>query len=192
LYNIDVIDKRFWRTKFMTTQISQKQAVVNGVKSVLGSSFDPSVPARDQLSDEQLASVKSYVTSQIVGGFVEFSKDNSDEKEVSKYVSGMVSNHLRKAKELNGGETYVPQSTGRGSRDAQISELNKLLKTYAEGTEEYNQILDAISSRKTEIAAEKAELSKEKRKAKELSSINMEALPDSLKSLANSIVGTEA
>lgn len=176
----------------MSTLISQKQAVVNGVKHVLGTSFNPSVSARDQLSDDQLSLVKSYVVNQITSGFVEYSKDVSDSKEVSKYVSGMVSNHLRKAKELNGGETYIPQSTGRGSRDAQISELNKLLKTYAEGTEEYNQILDAITSRKNEITAEKAESLKEKRKQKELSSINMDALPESLKNLASSIVSSEA
>lgn len=176
----------------MSTLISQKQSVVNGVKHVLGSSFDPSVSARDQLSDDQLSSVKSYVTNQITSGLVEYSKDISDEKEVSKYVSGMVSNHLRKSKELNGGSAYVPQATGRGSRDSQISELNKLLKTYAEGTDEYNQILDAINSRKEEINSEKAEVSKEKRKAKELSSINLEALPESLKNLANSIVSQDA
>lgn len=172
--------------------ISQKQAVVNGVKFVLGNTFSATVSAREQLSTEQLIQVKSYVTSQIMSGSVEYSKDYSDEKEVSKYVSGMVSNHLRKAKELNGGESYVPQSTGRGSRDETITELNKLLKTYAEGTEEYKQILEAISSRKNEIAAEKAVVYKEKRKAKELSSINLEALPESLKTLATSIVSTEA
>lgn len=172
----------------MSSKISQKQSVVDGVTSVLGSSFDATLPARDQLSDSQLTEVKTYVTKAIMSGSVEYSKEISDEKEVSKYVSGMVSNHLRKAKELNGGSAYVPQSTGRGSRDAQISELNKLLKTYAEGTEEYNQISDAIASRKSEISAEKAEVAKEKRKVKELSSINMDALPENLKSLATSIV----
>lgn len=173
---------------FMSSTISQKQAVVNGVNFVLGASFDASLSAREQLSDEQLSAVKSFVTKAIMSGTVEYGKDISDEKEVSKYVSGMVSNHLRKAKELNGGATYAPQSTGRGSRDGQISELNKLLKTYKEGTEEYNQILDAITSRKTEISADKAVVLKEKRKAKELSSINMEALPENLRSLANDMV----
>jgi hypothetical protein len=168
--------------------ISQKQSVVNAVSKVLGASFDASVPARDQLSDAQLTSVKTFVSDAIIAGSVEYSKDISDDKAVIKYVSGMVSNHLRKAKELNGGAAYLPQSTGRGSRDATISELNKLLKTYAEGTEEYNQILDAVSTRKGELFAEKAIISKEKKKAKELSSINMDALPESLKNLANSIV----
>ena len=172
----------------MSSTVSQKQSVVDAVTKVLGSSFSSTTPARDQLSDDQLSQVKAFVTAAIISGGVEYSKDITDEKEVSKYVSGMVSNHLRKAKELNGGSTYAPQSTGRGSRDAQISELNKLLKTYSEGSAEYGQILDAISSRKAELASEKAETFKEKKKVKELSSINMEALPENLRSLANDLV----
>lgn len=171
----------------MSSKISQKQSVVNGVKSILGTSFDSAVPAKDQLSDAQTIELKKYVTSAIMNGQVEYSKD-LDEKEVAKYVAGMVSNHLRKAKELNGGSTYSPQTSGRGSRDDQIVELNKLLKTYSEGSEEYNQILDAINSRKAELSAEKTATVKEKRKAKELASINMEALPENLRSLANDLI----
>lgn len=170
--------------------ISQKQSVVDAVSKILGASFMAAKPAREQLSDDQLASVKTFVIDAIMSGTVEYSKDISNHKEISKYVSGMVSNHLRKAKELNGGSSYTPQSTGRGSRDGQISELNKLLKTFAEGTEEYNQILDAINSRKHELTADKAVFSKEKKKVKELSSINMDALPESLKSLASGIVNS--
>ena len=172
--------------------ISQKQSVVNAVTKVLGSSLDASLPARDQLSDAQLTEVKSFVSDAIMSGSVEYSKEISDAKEVSKYVSGMVSNHLRKSKELNGGSSYVPQSVGRGSRDSQVSELNKLLKSYAEGSEEYNQIIDAISSRKQELTSEKTDVIKEKKKARDLSSINMDALPESLKNLANSIVSPTA
>jgi transcription termination factor NusB len=173
---------------FMSSTISQKQSVVDAVTQVLGGSFNATIPAREQLSDDQLSEVKSLVASAIAGGKVEYSKDFSDEKEVFKYVSGMVSNHLRKAKELNGGSTYAPQSTGRGSRDGQISELNKLLKTYSEGSAEYTQIVDAITSRKNELASEKAEAFKEKKKVKELSSINMDALPENLRTLASDLV----
>ena len=173
----------------MFMSISQKDSVVNEVKTILGSSFDPNSPARDQLSDEQLKTVKSNIVSGIVSGSIDFKKEVTDEKEISRYVSGMVSNHLRKAKELNGGSTYSPQSTGRGSRDPQISELNKLLKTYEEGTNEFNQIVTAIEARKAELVAERAAAAKERKKAKELSSINMDALPEGLKDLANDLVG---
>lgn len=168
--------------------ISQKDSVVNEVKAILGSSFDPSSPARDQLTDDQLKTIKSNIVSGIIAGSVDFKKETTDEKEISRYVSGMVSNHLRKAKELNGNQTYSPQSTGRGSRDPQISELNKLLKTYNEGSEEYNQIVTAIESRKAELNAERSAAAKERKKQKELNSIDMDSLPDNLKDLANDIV----
>lgn len=168
--------------------ISQKESVVNQVKSILGSSFDPSIPAREQLDEDQLKTVKANIVSGILAGSVDFKKETTDEKEISRYVSGMVSNHLRKAKELNGGNTYAPQSTGRGSRDPQISELNKLIKTYTEGTEEYNQIVTAIEARKAELAVERNSAAKERKKAKELSSINMDVLPEGLKDLAQNLV----
>ena len=100
----------------------------------------------------------------------------------------MVSNHLRKSKDLNGGQKYTPESTGRGSRDPQISELNKLLKTYTEGTPEFNQIVEAINARKSKLAAERTEALKAKKQQKELSSIDMDALPEELKHLANDLV----
>lgn len=169
--------------------VSQKQAVVDEVKSVLGSSFDPSTPARDQLTDEQLKTIKSNIVSGIIGGSIEFKKETSDEKEIARYVSGMVSNHLRKAKELNGGSVYNPQSTGRGSRDPQISELNKLLKTYSEGSEEFTQIVEAINARKEELASVRSEQMKAKKKQKELNSIDFDALPEGLQHLAENLVG---
>ncbi len=168
--------------------ISQKEAVLNEVKSILGSHFDPSIPAKGQLSIDQLSTLKFNVVAGIVSGAVSFNKDTTDEKEIARYVSGMVSNHFRKAKELNGGGSYTPQSTGRGSRDSQVSELNKLLKTFDEGSVEHSQITAAISARKLEISAEKAIQAKERKKKKELSSINTDVLPEGLKNLANSLV----
>jgi len=176
----------------MSNAISQKEAVVNEVKSILGSSFDPSLPAKGQLTSDQLSAVKSNIVDGIVNGSVTFNKDTSDVKEVSKYVSGMVSNHFRKSKELNGGNSYTPQSAGRGSRDSQISELNKLLKTFPEGSEEYEQVVLAIGSRKNELASLKVKVAKEKRKQKELAAINTSALPAHLQNLANSLVSENA
>ena len=168
--------------------MTQKEAVVNQVKSVLGSTFNEGIPAKDQLTDDQLKTIKSNITFGILNGTIDFKKDTKDENEISRYVSGMVSNHLRKAKELNGGDTYIPQSTGRGSRDPQISELNKLLKTYDEDSTEYSQIMTAIEARKNELASERASAAKERRKVKELDSIDMSALPEGLKNLASDLI----
>lgn len=168
--------------------ISQKDSVVNEVKSILGVSYDASVPAREQLSDENLKLIKTNVIAGIVDGSIDFKKETTDVKEITRYVSGMVSNHLRKTKELNGGRKYNPQSTGRGSRDLQISELNKLLKTYSESTSEYGDIVQAINTRKETLASERAEIAKAKKKQNDLSSIDVDALPEGLKHLANSLV----
>ena len=73
----------FMEETFMDT-ISQKQAVVNAVSQVLGSNFDRTAPARNQLSDDQMTSVKTFVFNAITSGSVEYSKDISNEKEVSK------------------------------------------------------------------------------------------------------------
>lgn len=174
----------------MSDPISQKVAVVNEVQSILGSSFDPSTPAKEQLTSEQFSTIKSNIVSGIMAGSISYNKDVDDEKEISRYVSGMISNHFRKAKELNGGTSYSPQSTGRGSRDPQLSELSKLLGTYEEGSDEFNQIVSAINSRKQELSAEKAEVAAEKKRQKELASLNTDALPESVKGLAENLVNS--
>ena len=176
----------------MSNQIKQKQAVVNEVKAILGPNFDPSTPAKDQLTKEQVINIKCNIVDGITNGTIVYNKDTSDRSEVSRYVSGMVSNHFRKAKELNGGNAYAPQSTGRGSRDPQLSELNKLLSTFNPGSEEYNQVIAAIASRKEELAVAKATQEKERNKNKELASINTEALPEGLQNLAESLVSDNA
>jgi len=182
----DVSLKRF-RSTWMS-KVNQKESVVNEVKALLGNHFDATLPVKDQLTADQITLIKGNIVSGIMGGSISYSKDIADSKGVAKYVAGMVSNHFRKAKELNGGNTYSPDSTGRGSRDPQVSELNKLLKTMTESTEEYNQVVSAIASRKTEIAAEKSVLLKQKKKQKELASLNTEVLPESLRNLATNLV----
>lgn len=168
--------------------MSQKESVIFQVKAVLGNSFDQLTPARNLLTDDQLSVIKENIFNGIIAGTIDFGKEVTDHKELQRYVSGMVSNYLRKAKELNGGSDYSPQSNGRGSRDAQVSELNKLLKTYTEGTEQYSQIQLAIEERKAALVAERTTVVKEKKKVKEFESINLDVLPENLKSLASTLV----
>ena len=93
----------------MTDKVSQKQAVIDAVVEKLGSTYDASVPVSDVLTDEQIEEIKDTVSQEILDGNVKYSK-SLDEEPVKKYVSGMVSNHLRKAKELNGGVEYRPKN----------------------------------------------------------------------------------
>lgn len=99
------------------TQTGQKDAVINAVASVLGDRYEAGINAREILSSDELAEVKNIVANGVLDGSVSFSKDSSDEKAVRRYVAGLVDNHLRKAKELNGGVKYSAATT-RGPRTA--------------------------------------------------------------------------
>jgi len=172
----------------MSNTISQKAAVVNEVNAILGSNFDSSLTAKEQLTNDQISTIKANIFTNITNGLVSYSKELNDEKELTRYISGMISNHFRKSKELNGGNSYTPTNSGRGARDTQLSELSKLLGTYTEGTEEFSQIVSAIDSRKIEIAAEKSIKSTEKKRMKDLAALNTDALPDGMKALAENLV----
>jgi hypothetical protein len=170
----------------MSTKVSQKQAVLNEVQAILGSSFDRSMPARDQLSESELVLLRSNIANGIINGVIEYSKD-IDAKEVAKYVSSMISNHFRKAKELNGNAQYKPDSSGTRSSDPELVELNKLLKTFSEGTSQHSEVSAAISARKQELGFTKAQLTKAKKKSKP-APLNIDALPAGLRALADSII----
>ena len=62
----------------MSNPNSQKTAVVNEVHKILGSSFDPSTPARDQLTAEQLKTLKSNIVAVIMSVTVDYTKDITD------------------------------------------------------------------------------------------------------------------
>lgn len=172
----------------MMSKLSQKEAVVNEVKSILGSNFNINLPAKDQLTTDQLTILRNNIVDGIINGNISYNKDVTDSEVIKKYVPGMISNHFRKSKDLNGGNAYTPQSTGRGSRDSQISELNKLLATMEKDTEEYSQVVEAIASRKDELLLAKTEHQKEKRKQREFASIDKEILPENLRTLADSLI----
>lgn len=166
-----------------TTQIGQKQAVVNAVAEVLGSSFvSGTTVARDLLTAEQLSSVRESVFSGIMAGSVAFSKPLADSAAVRRYVNGMIDNHLRKASELNGSTKYVASGSPRGSRDPQLSTLRKLLKTYEEGSEQYAEVLSAISAREATLASEKAAA----RSAKRAGNVDISSLPAELQAMFSS------
>lgn len=168
--------------------LTQKEAVVTAVQSVLGSDYDTSIPAMEQLSKEQVSEVKNSIFSQIKDGAVSFNKDTDDDNELMRYVNGMVSNHFRKAKELNGGVKYSPKTTGRGSRDPQLSNLTQLLKRFEEGSDEFTKVDTAISTRRDELADERAIIAKERRKTTQAKKIDLSALPPELQDLAASVV----
>jgi hypothetical protein len=110
--------------------MKQNDAVFAGVCSVLNAdSFEGAV----SLSKEQNGQVVEMVVEGIIGGEVDFSdeakaKYDSRDK-VRKYVVGMVNNHLRKDKRLNGGVKYEAKAPGSraGAGDEQLKNLKLLL-----------------------------------------------------------------
>lgn len=132
-------------------------AVVEEVKNVLGDAYDVSVPSSTQLSKANITTVQSSIFDGLAAGEIEYKGDISDVKALRTYANGLVSNHLRKCKLLNGNVKYEASGTGP-KRDERLRELNKVLSSgnYVEGTEEFVAIQEAIAFRKTEISQTKA------------------------------------
>ena len=164
--------------------IKQKDAVVNAVAEVLGNDFVPfDTVVHKVITADQKQAVREIVLAGILDGGVAYTKDITDEPTVKKYVSGLVNNHFRKAKDLNGGKTYTPTGTG-SVRDEQLRELNKLLSTgnYETGSDKYASIQGAIASRKAELAAAKAA----KQAATASAKVNMGVIPNHIIDLLQS------
>ena len=156
--------------------LKQVQAVINAVTDVLGDDFTPSsTNVLSVITKEQKASVREAVFNGIVDGEVVYNGDVSDETALRRYVNGMVDNHLRKSKVLNGGNTY--KSTGGGSkRDPKLRELNKMLKTFEPGTENYVQVQQHINARTQQLQAEKSQ----KQAANARAAVDTSILPSNL------------
>ena len=84
----------------------QKDAVVAEVQNQLPNFTLHKDNAILLLSSKQLDLIKTNIYSGIINGLIEYSKSVADTSEVRAYARSMVMNHLKKAKELNGGCTY--------------------------------------------------------------------------------------
>lgn len=159
--------------------LSQKESVFQAVTSIVDCTQDGVVV---ELTKEQRATVISLVTQSIMQNETEL-KANArakyvTEADVKGYVSGMVSNWLRKDTRLNGGNKYEIKNPG--SRAGQGDELLSNLKSYrATFTDPVH-----IAAVDKEIEARKAQLAITKpTAAKKLKAINFDILPESLQSL---------
>jgi hypothetical protein len=157
----------------------QVQAVISAVTSVLGDDFTPSeTNVLGVITKDQKTEVRQLVLEGILNGDVAFNGDITDEAAVKRYGNGMVDNHLRKSKILNGGSTYKPSGTG-SKRDPQLRELNKLLKTFEPGSDNFSKVQQHIAARTEQIQTEKSQ----QQVANVRASIDTSVLPDSLASM---------
>ena len=138
--------------------MKQNEAVFQAICSVLNStSFDDAVI----LTKDERANVIAIVTEGIVAGKVDFSTDarskHNTEAKVKTYTKGMVDNHLRKDKRLNGGEKYETKNPGSrtGVGDSQLKALKALQTTIEKDSENWHQIEAAIYERTMELSVKK-------------------------------------
>lgn len=148
--------------------VKQKDAVFNAVCTVKGASeFTSAV----ELSKEERASVQSSLIAGFQAGNITYQGDATDSTKLSSYVSGLVSNWLRKDKRLNGNVAYVAKNPGTrtGAGDESLKAMRTLLSATADE--------DARAEIQAEIDKRVSELKPKK-------VINVAALPESLRHLA--------
>jgi hypothetical protein len=148
--------------------VKQKDAVFAAVCEVRGST-EFSTPV--ELTKEERASVQASLIAGFQSGAIAFQGDATDSTKLSSYVSGLVSNWLRKDKRLNGNVAYVAKNPGTrtGSGDESLKAMRTLLGATTD--------VDARLEIQAEIDKRVAELKPKK-------TINVEALPESLRHLA--------
>ena len=137
--------------------IKQNDSVFQAVCSVLGQDgFENAV----ELTKDQRGLVIGIVTQGIMSGEVDFSSEAKlkydTEAKVKSYTNGMVSNHLRKDKRLNGDIKYIIKNPGSraGQGDDQLKALKALRSTLTDITQQ-TSVDTAIANRSKEIAATK-------------------------------------
>jgi hypothetical protein len=126
------------------------------------------------ISDEQKALVRMSLLEGFKQGKIDFNGDfNSEEEKYQKnYISGLLNNHLRKDKRLNGNVKYEAKNPGSrtGQGDATLKAMRALLQTPGLTEDDKVEINLEIEAHVAKVQATKTP------------TINWEALPESLKS----------
>lgn len=153
------------------TDITMKQndAVVAAVTAITG--YNPETGAC-KLTKEQKAQVRLVLYEGFINGRISLAREPyATEAEWMSYISGLIDNHMRKDKRLNGGVKYETKNPGSRAHHSD-DQLKALFGLYQVATTEQDktEIMGYISARKAEL-----------NKAKVQPTINFDALPDALK-----------
>lgn len=95
--------------------MGQKEAVVQQVLAHLPTFQKYIDNAILKLSNTQLEAIKTAISTEIILGNIEYSKDKNNFAEVRTYARSMVMNHLKKAKALNGGHSFLSNPSLSGT-----------------------------------------------------------------------------
>ena len=146
-------------------KVNQRTATVNTLLSVLNDrgvdyQLNGETPISEVLTDSDKAKTREILFTQFRNGSIEYKESFqakvNDDSELKKYISGLVNNWIRKAKELNSGQAYKTKNPGSraGSGDEQVREMKKLLQVTAD-EEAKAAIQAAIDERVAKLKAEK-------------------------------------
>ena len=151
-------------------KMNQRAAVYAAVTSVLTDNsitFEDGMNVTEFLTKEMRESVHAIVVEGFRSARVEFEDTSSNkeklasESKLNAYVSGLISNWIRKDKRLNGNVSYVPKNPGSraGQGDDQLKTLRQLKKQFA-GTPKEREIDAFIARRVEELHVAKASSTK--------------------------------
>ena len=146
-------------------KVNQRSATVNTILSVLtdrGVEYELNgpTPISEVLTDSDKAKVREVLFTAFRSGQVEykssFQAKVNDDSELKKYISGLVNNWIRKAKEFNNGQAYQAKNPGSraGSQDSKVKEMRKLLSVTTD-PQAKAMIQTAIDERVAQLKAEK-------------------------------------
>lgn len=161
---------------------NQRTATVNTILAVLSNrgvdyELNGPTPISEVLNSDDKSKVRDILFTMFRNGEVqykpEFQSKVNDDSELKKYISGLVNNWIRKAKEFNSGETYKAKNPGSraGTGDDQVREMKKLLSV----TQDQDARAAIQSAIDTRVAALKAE--------KQQVTIDVSKLPEHLRHL---------
>ena len=132
------------------SKMNQKEAVFAAVQSVCGQHEGPYLPSKEERAQINMILLEGFKSESI-----QLDRE-FNEVGLKAYVSGLVSNWLRKDSRLNGGTKYVAKNPGsrQGSTDPQIKAMRVLLSTLTEESDRA-EVQAHIDARLAEINAEK-------------------------------------
>lgn len=148
--------------------VKQKDAVFNAVSVVRGSTeFSAAV----ELTKEERGAVQASLIAGFKAGEIAYQGDVNDTAKLTSYVSGLVSNWLRKDRRLNGNVAYIAKNPGTrtGSGDEALKAMRTLLSATTD-EDARTEIQREIDKRVLELKPRKV--------------VDVSKLPESLRHLA--------
>ena len=130
--------------------MTQKEAVFTAVINVCGHQDGAYTPTK-----EQRAQISAVLFEGFRSAKIQLDRE-FDDSGLKAYVSGLLSNWLRKDKRLNGGIAYVAKNPGsrQGSADPQLKAMRALPSTLTDESER-QEVQAYIDARVAEIQAAK-------------------------------------